>query len=112
MKNNSGLDLSSSGSALLGSSADGGQVTVYPRPLVAWSATALLMLLFALSYMDRQIVSLMVGQIRAEFGVGDFEVSLLQGFAFALLYAACGLPLGMAVDRYRRSWVILGGVLI
>ena len=88
------------------------EAQAYPPPLVAWSATALLMLLFALSYMDRQIVSLMVGPIRAEFGVGDFEVSLLQGFAFAVLYAVCGLPLGMAVDRYRRSWIILGGVLI
>jgi MFS family permease len=70
------------------------------------------MLMFALAYLDRQIISLMVEPIRHEFGVGDFQVSLLQGFAFALLYAVCGLPLGMAVDRYRRNYVILGGVLI
>lgn len=86
--------------------------TEYPRPLVAWSATGLLMLLFALAYLDRQLIALLVEPIRNEFSVGDFEVSLLQGFAFALLYAFCGLPLGMAVDRFRRSWIILGGVLI
>lgn len=84
----------------------------YPRPLVAWSSTIILMLLFATAYLDRQIISLMVKPIRAEFGVGDFEISLLQGFAFAVLYAICGLPLGMAVDRYPRRWIVMGGVLI
>ena len=84
----------------------------YPRPIVAWTSTIILMLLFATAYLDRQIISLMVKPIRAEFGVGDFEVSLLQGFAFAVLYALCGLPLGMAVDRYPRRWIVMGGVLI
>jgi len=84
----------------------------YPRPPVAWIATAILMLLFGLAYLDRQIIALMVEPIRAEFGVGDFSISLLQGFAFALLYAICGLPLGMAVDRFPRRYVILGGVLV
>ncbi|MBJ7375252.1 MFS transporter [Sphingobium sp.] len=84
----------------------------FPPRLVAWTSTIILMLLVATAYLDRQIISLMVNPIRTEFGVGDFEISLLQGFAFAVLYALCGLPLGMAVDRYPRRWIVMGGVLI
>ncbi|MFZ4746075.1 MAG: MFS transporter [Sphingomonas sp.] len=84
----------------------------FPKPLVAWGSTGLLMVLFAMAYLDRQIVALMVKPISAEFGVGDFEISLLQGFAFAIFYAICALPLGMAVDRYPRRFIIMGGVLV
>lgn len=89
-----------------------GVAQTYPRPAVAWGSVAVLMLLFTMAYLDRQIISLMVAPIRAEFAIGDFEISLLQGFAFAVLYAVCGLPLGMAVDRFPRRFIILGGVLI
>lgn len=84
----------------------------YPPAFQAWVGTLLLTLLFALAYLDRQIISLMVSPIRAEFGIGDLQVGLLQGFAFAVLYALCGLPLGMAVDRFPRRFIILGGVLV
>lgn len=84
----------------------------FPAATTAWISTLLLMLLFAMAYLDRQVISLMVKPISAEFGIGDFEISLLQGFAFALLYALCGLPLGMAVDRYPRRYIIMGGVLV
>lgn len=90
---------------------DGGMVR-RPSAWVAWTSTGLMTLLFAMAYMDRQIVSLMVKPISAEFGIGDFQISLLQGFAFALLYAVCGLPFGQAVDRYPRRYIIMAGVLI
>ncbi|QNO28544.1 MFS transporter [Sphingopyxis sp. OPL5] len=91
---------------------DDAAVQGYPPASRAWASTALMTLLFAMAYLDRQIVSLMVEPISTEFGVGDFEISLLQGFAFALLFAVCGLPLGQAVDRYKRRYIILGGVMI
>ncbi len=84
----------------------------HPAAFKAWTSLALMTLLFAMAYLDRQIVSLMVAPLSAEFGVGDFEISLLQGFAFALLYAVCGLPFGQAADRYSRRRIILAGVLI
>ena len=86
--------------------------SAYPRPLVAWTSAGLMTLMFALAYMDRQVISLMVGQISAEFGIGDFQISLLQGFAFAILFAVCGLPLGLAVDRWPRRYIIFAGVLV
>lgn len=54
----------------------------------------------------------MVGPVRADLGISDFQISLLQGFAFALLYAVLGLPLGLAADRLPRRRVIFVGVFV
>jgi MFS family permease len=85
---------------------------VYPAPRTAWTAVGVLLALYALSMIDRQIVSLMVGDLKRDLAISDFQVSLLQGFSFALLYCILGLPFGMAVDRLPRRNVICFGVLV
>ncbi|MEM7080003.1 MAG: MFS transporter, partial [Pseudomonadota bacterium] len=60
---------------------------------------------------DRSILALLVGPIRADFGISDFEFSLIQGAAFSILYAVAGLPLGRLADRYSRKWIVSGSVL-
>ena len=55
-----------------------------------------------LSYIDRQIISLVVQPIKAAFVLSDTQVGLLQGLAFSLCYAIAGLPLALAVDRSNR----------
>jgi MFS family permease len=64
------------------------------------------------AFLDRQVIALLVAPIRADLHVSDTQISLLQGFAFALLYTTCGIPIGYAVDRYSRRLVIFFGVLI
>lgn len=81
-------------------------------PRTAWTAVAVLLVLYALAMLDRQIIALLVQPIRADFGVSDFQISLLQGFAFSILFCLLGVPLGFAVDRFPRRIVILVGVLI
>jgi len=84
----------------------------YPAPAVQWGAVFVLLLLYAFAIIDRQIISLMVPMIRADLGITDFQISLLQGLAFAILFCAFGLPLGYAVDRISRRLVIFLGVLV
>jgi MFS family permease len=79
---------------------------------MGWWTLAVLVGLSAVSYIDRQIISLMVGPIRADLNVSDFQISLLQGIAFALFFATFGLPLGWLVDRTQRRLVIFGGVVV
>jgi len=86
------------------------QAADYPGLGAANYALALLFLAYVLSFVDRQILALLVGPIRAQFGITDFQYSLLQGAAFALLYTVAGLPLGRLADRYSRKWVIAGSV--
>lgn len=59
--------------------------------------------------MDMVIVSLVVEHLRADFGVTDIQVSLLQGLAFALFYSIVAVPIGWAADRWRRNRIILIG---
>ena len=82
----------------------------YPSLGAANFALGLLFLAYVLSFIDRQILALLVGPIRAQFGISDFEYSLLQGAAFALLYTFAGLPLGRIADRHSRKWVITASV--
>lgn len=82
------------------------------RPVAAWWAVAVLFLLYAFAFVDRQVLNLMVDPIRRTLGVSDFQISLLQGIAFALFYTAFGIPLGMAADRLPRRRVILGGMIV
>jgi MFS family permease len=83
----------------------------YPDLGAATYALVLLFIAYVLSFIDRQILSLLVGPIRDEFGITDFQFSLLQGAAFALLYTFAGLPLGRLADRYSRRLIISGSVL-
>ncbi len=83
-----------------------------PRPVLAWWSVAVLFLLYSFAFVDRQVLNLMVDPIRASLGISDFQLSLLQGIAFALFYTAFGIPLGLAADRLPRRRVILAGVVV
>ena len=78
----------------------------YPSPRMGWLTVAILFLLYILSLTDRNIMALMVGPIKRDLGLSDFQISLLQGPAFALLFCICAIPLGMALDRYSRRIVL------
>ncbi|MBT5186715.1 MAG: MFS transporter [Kordiimonadaceae bacterium] len=78
----------------------------------AWFITALLMLCYTFSMLDREIISLLVEPIKAEFGITDFEMGLLMGPAFSLFYTFMGIPLGWAADRYNRKNLITIGITI
>lgn len=73
---------------------------------------AILGLLAICSYLDRGIISILIEPMRADLGVTDFQISLVQGAAFVLFHSLCSLPLGWMVDRYSRRWIIFGGAAI
>jgi MFS family permease len=84
----------------------------WPRAPRAWWAVGVFCIAAILSYSDRQILSLLVEPIRADLHVTDVQIGLLQGAAFALIYAVAGVALGRAADILPRRWVIVAGVLI
>jgi MFS family permease len=65
-----------------------------------------------LSYTDRQVLSLLVDPLRADLHIGDTQISLLLGLAFALVYGVAGLPAGWLADRASRRNLIAAGVLV
>ncbi|MEM6835017.1 MAG: MFS transporter [Pseudomonadota bacterium] len=83
----------------------------YPSPLRAWTVVIILSLAGIISYVDRTIINLLVGPIRADLGISDTQFSLLQGFAFSLFYALLAIPLARLSDAGNRKYVIIGGIL-
>ena len=66
---------------------------VVPSSVQAWYVVAVLSLAGIVSYIDRQVINLLVEPIKADLGVSDVQISLLQGFSFALFYAVLAIPL-------------------
>lgn len=52
------------------------------------------------SFIDRQILALMIEPIKADLQLSDTQFSLLHGLAFSLFYAVMGLPLAYIADRF------------
>jgi MFS family permease len=77
-----------------------------------WYAVAILWLAYICSFVDRQVLALLVDPIKLSLGIGDTQVSLLQGFAFGLFYALMGVPCGALVDRYDRRLVVACGIAL
>lgn len=78
----------------------------------AWYALAVLTLGYTLSFIDRQILVLLVKPIRESLHISDLQFSALHGLAFALFYTTLGLPIGRLVDGHRRTAIIAGGVAL
>ena len=83
----------------------------YPAPRYAWYVVGVLTFVYVFSFIDRQILNLLVAPIRRDLGISDTQMSLLMGFSFALFYTFCGIPLGWLADRFsRRSIIAIGFV--
>ena len=78
----------------------------------AWFVVLLLCIASVISFIDRQIINLLVDPIRADLGISDTQISLLQGFAFALFYGAVAVPLGRLVDSTNRKRIIVIGMVL
>ena len=52
---------------------------------------AILILVYTLNFLDRQIVSILGKQISAELHLSKTQFGLLGGTTFALLYTTCGI---------------------
>ena len=76
----------------------------------AWLIAALLALCYTLSYVDRQVISLLIEPIKRDLGLSDTQFGVMQGVSFSLFYVAASLPLAWIADRSRRSRVISGCV--
>lgn len=78
----------------------------------AWYLVFLLFWAYLLSFLDRQIIALMVGAIQRDLNIGDFQFSLLHGVGFGLFYAVFGIPIALAADRLHRTRIIAAGMLV
>ena len=79
-------------------------------PARSWWAMFIFMIALMFNFLDRQLMTLLITPIKADFRLTDTEISLLVGFAFVLFYVLVGIPLARFIDRGPRKW-ILGAAL-
>ena len=81
-----------------------------PSLKYAWYVVALLTLANISSFLDRQILALLVGSIKRDLHLSDIKVSLLMGLSFALFYTGFGILIGRYADRMSRRNIIMSGI--
>ena len=92
-----------------------GQPIAAPAPAEAHAETGrgyrvyvllVLFLVYTFNFVDRQIVGILAGSIKADLGLTDTQLGLMGGIAFALLYASLGIPIAWLADRFNRVWIV------
>ncbi len=78
----------------------------FPPRAVAWRSAAIIFVITAIAMMDRMSIAMLIGPIKKDFGIGDFQASLLIGLAFTSFYVLFLMPIGWAADRYSRRKVL------
>jgi len=82
----------------------------YPSPIYAWWMIFVLTLALLVSFIDRQIVALVVEPLRADLNISDTQIGWLYG-GFAIFYAVAGLPIAVLADRKSRRLIIVIGII-
>jgi len=88
------------------------EAPAYPSARYAWYVVIVLYFSYTLSFVDRAIIVYLVGPIRADLQINDFEFSLLQGLAFTAFYATMGIPLGRLADSRSRRALLAAGIAL
>ena len=62
-----------------------------------------LIIVYVFNFIDRQILSILAEDIKADLGISDAEIGFLYGTAFAVFYAVFGIPMGKLADVWVRK---------
>ena len=81
-------------------------------PAYNWYALGVLVLVYVLNFVDRQILSILANDIKADLKVDDAFLGFLYGTAFAIFYALFGIPLGKLADSWKRIPLMAGGLAL
>jgi predicted MFS family arabinose efflux permease len=85
-------------------------VTAYgpsnPRLSPRGLTLGLLGAVFAVHFLDRQVLAILIPLIKSELHLSDTALGLLSGFAFTVLFSTAGLVIGRLADRLDRARVI------
>ena len=73
-------------------------------------ALALLVVVYIFNFIDRQILSVLAEDIKADLGLSDSDLGFLFGTAFAVFYSLFGIPLGKLADVWSRKKLISLGL--
>jgi MFS family permease len=78
----------------------------------AWYVLAILVVIYVLNFIDRNILSILAEDIKADLGLRDDQLGFLYGTAFGVFYALFGIPLGKLADSWHRVRLMATGLTL
>jgi MFS family permease len=81
-------------------------------PAYSWYALGVLFTVYLINFVDRQILSILANDIKADLALDDAQLGFLYGTAFAIFYALFGVPLGRLADSWRRTRLLAIGLTL
>lgn len=78
----------------------------------SWYVLFILVLVYILNFVDRQILSILANDIKKDLGLSDAYLGFLYGTAFAVFYALFGIPLGRLADSWHRVRLLTFGLAL
>jgi MFS family permease len=78
----------------------------------AYYALGVLLAAYILSFIDRNVMAVLIGPIREDLDISDFQYSLLHGFAFSMFYIVLGIPIARLADHSNRKWIVTTGIFL
>ena len=78
----------------------------------SWYVLLVLVIVYILNFIDRQILSILAVDIKADLGLTDADMGFLGGAAFAVFYALFGIPLGRLADNWSRVKLLSIGLAL
>jgi len=73
-------------------------------------ALSLLVLVYIFNFVDRQILSILAEDIKADLGISNSDIGFLFGTAFGVFYSVVGIPMGKLADSWNRKNLISVGL--
>jgi MFS transporter, Spinster family, sphingosine-1-phosphate transporter len=87
------------------SSPGAATASLFSDRYVRWSLV-LLLVIFSLNFLDRQIVTILAEDLRRDLGLDDWHIGAVSGMAFALFYTILGIPIARLSDRGDRVTIL------
>jgi len=78
----------------------------------SWYVLSVLVVVYILNFIDRQIVSILAVDIKRNLNLTDADMGFLGGAAFAVFYALFGIPLGRLADNWNRVRLLSIGLAL
>src|SRR5258706_2204973 len=87
-------------------------ITGHPAPTAAYQryAMGLLLGIMMLNFVDRQVVNILAEPIKNELKLADWQLGVMSGLAFAVLYTFIGIPIARIAERRSRPMVIAASI--
>ncbi|HEU0043397.1 MFS transporter [Sphingomonas sp.] len=83
-----------------------------PATRYSWYVLGVLVLVYVLNFIDRQIITILAPDIKRDLGLDDADIGFLYGTAFAVFYALFGIPLGRLADSWSRVRLLTIGLAL